>query len=82
MRSFWGFQDFEDCDYGDQSDNPLFQRALKKFGRLGPGQMYGFSRSRMLDGKEVLANLEVVDLAIYHHIARQLQAPEIIRIET
>lgn len=82
MRCFWGFQNKKFVDYGDASEKPLFERALKKLGRLKPEQMYGFSHSPMLGGKETLSNLDIVDLEIYHHIALQMQAPEVIQIET
>jgi hypothetical protein len=82
IQYYFGAKSPRSFDMDDASEKPLFERALKKLGRLKPEQMYGFSHSPMLGGKETLSNLDIVDLDIYHHIARQMQAPEVIQIET
>lgn len=80
MESFWGFTDLDEGDYEDTNDKPLFERALKKFGRLHTDEMYGFSHSPVMGGKEILENLDVVKLEIYHDIAKQLGGVQIVEI--
>lgn len=80
MESFWGSTTIDEGDYEDTNDKPLFARALKKFGRLHTDEMYGFSHSPVMGGKEILENLDVVKLEIYHDIAKQLGGVQIVEI--
>ena len=82
MSYFWGFKDVESEDYEDENDTPMFQKALKKFGRLHADEMYGFSLSPALGGKETMDNLDLVKLEIYHDISRQLGGVQIVSIES
>lgn len=59
----------------------MFQKALKKFGRLHADEMYGFSFSPALGGKENMVNLGLVKLHVYHDIAHQLGGVQIVTIE-
>jgi hypothetical protein len=43
--------------------------------------MYGFSHSLSSGGEEVLDNLDIVKLTVYHAIARKMKEPEIIAID-
>ena len=81
ITSFWAFSEVGDMDYEDTNDKLLFEHALKKFGRLHADEMYGFSHSPVMGGKEVLENLDVVKLEIYHDIAKQLGGIQIVTIE-
>ena len=82
FRVWWSASAPEHFDYEDDSDKPLFKRAFKKFGALGPEDMYGFSHCLALGGKETLDNLGIVKLEVYHDLAKQMKEPEIIEIET
>lgn len=81
MRYFWGFKKVDREDYEDTDDKPLFARALKQFGRLQANEMYGFSHSPVMGGKEVFENLDKVKLGVYHDIAKQLGGVQIVTIE-
>ena len=81
LQSFWGFTSTEEVDYEDENDDPMFQKALKKFGRLHADEMYGFSFSPALGGTETMENLSLVKLHIYHDISRQLGGVQIVTIE-
>jgi hypothetical protein len=81
MRYFWGFLDLGEGDYEDENDKPLFDRAFKKFGRLHADEMYGFSHSPAMGGKENFDNLDRVKLGVYHDIARQLGGVQVVVIE-
>jgi hypothetical protein len=77
---WWLSKDREDLDYEDIKGKFLFKRALKKLGQLEHDEMYGFSHSLSLGGKEALDNLDIVKLTVYHDIARKMKEPEIIEI--
>jgi hypothetical protein len=80
MRRFWGMQKIEDEDYKDGNQKPLFERALKKFGPLKSDEQYGYKFNPKLGGNELLGNMDVVKMEVYHSIARQFEAPEVIVI--
>ncbi len=81
MRAWWCSKSPEDFDYEDASEKHLFKRALKKLSFLADEDMYGFSHSLALGGKETLDNLDVVKLEIYHDLARQMKEPEIVELD-
>lgn len=80
MRYFWGARGIEDVDETDEDDKPLFGKALKKLGPLKSDEMYGFSHRLALGGKELLGNLDIVKLGVYHDLAQQMEPPQIIEI--
>ena len=82
MRRFWAFKKIDDEDYKDKNENYLFQRALKKFGSLKKDEQYGYKFSPKLGGNELLDNMYIVKLDVYHSIASQLEKPELIIIDT
>ena len=47
-----------DADFYDLNDKPLFQRALKKLGRIDVGECYGFVPALALGGSPDIANLK------------------------
>jgi hypothetical protein len=81
MRVWWGASSPENFDYEDASEKHLFKRALKKLSFLTDEDMYGFSHSLALGGKETLDNLDVVKLEVYHDLARQMKEPEIVELD-
>ena len=82
MRRFWALKKIDDEDYKDKNENYLFQRALKKFGSLKKDEQYGYKFSPKLGGNELLDNMYIVKLDVYHSIASQLEKPELIIIDT
>ena len=82
IRRFWGLKKVNNEDYKDKNENYLFQRALKKFGSLKKDEQYGYKFSPKLGGNELLDNMYIVKLDVYHSIASQLEKPELIIIDT
>ena len=68
-------KDAEDLDQEDSSDNPLFERALKKLGKVEVNEMYAYKTSHFLGGKESIRNLIKVDLFNHASIQKQLKEP-------
>jgi hypothetical protein len=81
VQFFWGSRDVEDVDDTDESEKPLFARALKKLGQLKSDEMYGYKHRLALGGKEDLSNLDIVKLEVYHNIAQQMEPLEIITLD-
>lgn len=82
MSYFWGGRKKDFVDYNDENSQPLFERALKKLGSLKSDEMYGLKHARMLGGSITLDNLDIMKIDVYHDIARQMDDPEIIVIDT
>ena len=76
MNRFIGTSEPSDFEVKDTSGKPMFDRALKKFGRLKSNEMYGYKLNPALGGKEGITNLDKLDLFIYADIQLQLDAPE------
>jgi len=64
-------------DDDDASGNPLFERALKKLGKLEADEMYGYKLSHFLGGKESITNLTKMNLFNHYEIQKELKAPTI-----
>jgi len=64
-------------DEEDGSSKPLFERCLKKFGKLEPNEMYGYKLSSFLGGKESITNIAKMDLFNHYTIQKQLKSPTI-----
>jgi len=64
-------------DDDDASGNPLFERALKKLGKLESDEMYGYKLSHFLGGKESITNLTKMNLFNHYEIQKELKAPTI-----
>ena len=69
-------------DIKDESRKPLFERALKKLGKLESNQMYGFKLLPDLGGKKSIRNLDIVDLFIYADIQIGIEKPSFSIIDT
>jgi len=67
----------EGLDEDDASSKPLFQRALKKLGKVESNEMYGYKLSHFLGGKESIKNLIKMDLFNHYSIQKQLKEPVI-----
>lgn len=78
LRRFWGYSKTSYFDDTDESEKPLFARALKKLGQIKSDEMYGYQHRLALGGKEDLNNLDIVKLEVYHNIAQQMEPPQII----
>ena len=82
MNRFIGTFDPEDLDRKDESKKPLFERALKKFGKLKSNEIYGYKLNPALGGKESIRNLDKVDLFTYANIQLEIERPTLSVIDT
>lgn len=64
-------------DDDDASGKPLFERALKKLGKVEIDEMYGYKLSHFLGGKESITNLTKMNLFNHYEIQKELKAPTI-----
>jgi hypothetical protein len=80
MRYYWGYCHIGSFDKTDESEKPMFARALKTLGQLKSDEMYGYKHRPALGGKEVVSNLDIVKLEVYHHIAQQMEPPQVITL--
>jgi hypothetical protein len=60
------------CDRRDTRNHPLFERAVKEFGPLAFGEVYGFFPAIGLGGAPELRNLQRVDAPVHFSILAQL----------
>lgn len=67
----------ESFDEEDGNDKPLFERCLKKFGKIEADEMYGYKLSHYLGGKESIKNIEKVNIFNHYSIQKQLKEPTI-----
>ncbi|MGN6234186.1 MAG: GAD-like domain-containing protein [Trinickia sp.] len=74
VRAFLGLAK-DECDLDDEFGKPLFDRAFKALGSLGPDEVYGFEPAIVLGGKMLLENLHKVKLDHHLTILRQLAPP-------
>lgn len=81
LQRFWGHSAAEDFDKTDESEKPMFARALKALGQLKSDEMYGYKHRPALGGKEIVSNLDIVKLEVYHHLAQQMEPPQVIALE-
>lgn len=69
----------DELDRKDHLNRPLFERALKKLGPLGPDEMYGFEPALCLGGKADLKNLQKVKAVEHLVLLAQLGERKIMR---
>ena len=77
MQLFFCSQIRKSMDLQDVDEKPLFERALKKLGRLTHNTMYGFSPALSVTGEPRLENLKTVDALVHLEILAQLTPREI-----
>ncbi|MGP0089396.1 MAG: T6SS immunity protein Tdi1 domain-containing protein [Xanthobacteraceae bacterium] len=63
---------FNTCDRRDTRNHPLFERAVKEFGRLAFGEVYGFFPAIGLGGAPELKNLQRVQASVHFSILAEL----------
>lgn len=66
------------CDENDGSDKPLFQRCLKKFGKLEPDEIYAFKLSHFLGGADSIKNIQKANIFNHFSIQKQLKEPRLV----
>ena len=76
MNRFLSFSP-KHLDEDDGSENPLFERALKKLGKVESNEMYGYKLSDFLGGQESIRNLGKMDLFVHYSIQKQMKEPTI-----
>ena len=77
-----GLVDQESVDFEDQNEKPLFRRALKKLGALGPDEMYAFEPSLSLGGSAQLSTLVKVKIEEHLNFLAQLKETEVLHLDT
>ena len=75
IRVFFSNKTTARCDVKDELGKPLFQRAVRKLGRLEPDEVYGFEPAVVLGGKMCLENIAKLKLDAHLTILRQLASP-------
>lgn len=63
--------DLKSCD----TSNKLFLRAIKKYGPLGDGEIFGFKPAPILGGNRILKNVVKVDAQIYYSMLKSFADP-------
>lgn len=79
IRDFFASQTKDSLDELDPLERPLFDRALKMYGPLGPNEMYGFEPALALGGKPELANIRKVKAVEHLVLLAQLGERKIMR---
>lgn len=77
IRCFFGGRDTTEGDLTDEHGDPLFKRALEKFGPLGPDDVYAFEPALILGGRPILESLQKVEIQPHLAILRQLAPPRL-----
>jgi hypothetical protein len=67
----------EYCEKYDVNNEPMFDRALAKFGPVGWNEMFAFEPALVLGGKPTLDNLTKLDWRVHLQLLRSLQAPHV-----
>jgi len=71
-RLFFSSLDKKQVDFEDDTQKPLFERALKRLGPLAPDEMYGFVPALALGGPRRLDHLQKVKAVEHLLILAQL----------
>ena len=73
---FWRASSYRH-DQVDEYEEPLFERALEKFGPLAENEIYAFVPATCLGGKWLLENLQKVDITTHIEMLMDLEEPSI-----
>lgn len=77
IRGFFASLEPGDCDFKDEYNKPLFERALRKLGPLATHELYGFEPALALGGSSQLSKVSKLDMNIYLDILRSIEEPSI-----
>ena len=75
-----GRLDQESFDFEDQHEKPLFRRALKKLGALGPDEMYAVEPSLSFGGSAQLSTLVKVKMEEHLNFLARLGEIEVLHL--
>jgi hypothetical protein len=76
LLGFFGMSERDDYDMEDDDDGEwLFDRAVKKLGRLGSGQVYGFEPALAAGGRAQLSKLRRLRMEVHLAILREFAEP-------
>lgn len=75
VNVFFAAKDKEGCDLKDINKVYLFERALAKYGPLGPNEIYGLEPALVTGGRMQLESLRRVNLFVHLSLLRELAAP-------
>lgn len=59
-------------DLTGEDDKPLFKRAMKRLGSIGPNTMYGFVPAAALGGPMLPEHIEIVDASVHMQMLSQV----------
>ena len=79
VRWFFVAMTKKSLDQLDDRDHPLFDKALKRVGALGPGEMYGFVPALVAGGRLSLEHVQKVDAVTHLLMLAQLGERRIMR---
>lgn len=82
MNRFIGNEEPKYMDKNDSSGKALFERCLKKFGKLEANQIYGMKLHPALGGSKGIKNIDKVDLFVYSDIQLGFEKPTFCIIDT
>ncbi|USX11278.1 DUF1851 domain-containing protein [Oxalobacteraceae bacterium OTU3CAMAD1] len=71
----------DDVDFSDDTEKPLFKRALKKLGPLTSDEMYGFEPALCIGGIPKLENLVKVKIIEHLILLERLAEVEILHVD-
>ena len=77
LQVFIGSLDDEDVEIEDPDGQPLFERARRALGELGPDELYGFEPALVMGGKARLENLQRMKAHQHLMILREFAAPSV-----
>jgi hypothetical protein len=75
LGGFFGMAERDDYDMEDDGGEWLFDRAVKKLGRLRSDQLYGFEPALVAGGEAKLSNLRRLRMDVHLAILREFADP-------
>ncbi|WP_020405219.1 GAD-like domain-containing protein [Hahella ganghwensis] len=81
IRGFFATKDPETIDLNDvDTDRPIFEDAVKKFGPLAPDEMFTFEPALFLGGEQTLKTVNKVNIHIQLELLGKMGTPQIMDI--
>lgn len=81
LQSFLIGKNSKNIDIEDVKEKKLFQRALKKLGRLHPDEMYGFEPALCLGRLPILNNLRKVKIIAHLVLLEQFDELQVMHLD-
>jgi hypothetical protein len=78
LQIFFSNFEVEDVDIEDSVGGSLFDKAVKKYGSLGPHEVFGFEPALFLGGKQIIENVNKLDIHVHLSILADFGHREIL----